>query len=217
MDVATGQLTEVLTLPEWQRYLGEPRMRPLGEDRVPRIVLGELGQYRIDVKNKRLMEDNTVRGEYRYVRGREPEKLFYRDTLLAEGKSIPGVGVSPDGRRAVWLTARYSPSEWRYHDAAEGKIRTRRQRLVSCRAWQLGAPGQPGERDPVGHAGGPCRRPLWEKCRKAGNRWSAPRILSAPNPPELDRRPDVNDVLAMTLSTDKPAYAHHEQVQLTVT
>ena len=105
IDLATGQLTDLFVLPEWWRHQGEPRLRPLGSDGVPRIVLGDLGLYRIDVKKKQLVEDNTLCGEYRYTQGREAEKFFYRDTLLAEEKRIAEIGVSPDGRRAVWLTA----------------------------------------------------------------------------------------------------------------
>jgi len=204
MDVATGQIKDVATLPQWPRRTGEPFLRPLAADGVPRIVLGALGQYRIDVQKKRLVEDNALGGEYRYVRGREPERLYYRDVLLAEAKQIPELSASPDGRRTAWLTGRGSPSELRYHDAAEGKVRTVAKGWFPANAvlWATA-----DELAPTAVAGVP-------------QGWQPLVASPYPEPPKrpaVDPRPDVNDLLTMTLATDKPAYAQHEQVQLTVT
>ena len=219
VDVTNGTMTDVLTLPKWQRRFGEPYLRPLGADGVPGIVLGELGQYRIDLKAKRLVEDDTMGGDYRYSRGRQPERLLWGKTLLWESgrgigpvrdKRIYDLSVSPDGRGAVWFTKLNPSAELYYHGYGEQEVRVV-VRGWFHRSWEPDAnsifwatadelaPAAPAE-PPEG----------WQ-------RWPAAPYPEPPKPREPDKRPNVADLLTLSISTDKKDYQLHEPVQLTVT
>ncbi len=123
LDVATGGLTDLVTLPRRAGGLGEPHLRPPGNDGVPRIVIRGLGQYRIDVQAKRLIEDDRTGGDYRWSRGPKPERLLFSTMLLAEEDTIPEISVSPDGRRVLWLTGRFGGSQVCYFDSRDQTVR----------------------------------------------------------------------------------------------
>jgi len=214
LDISSGELTDVLNLPRWNRRMREPYLRPLGKDGVPRIVLGELGQYRIDLEGKSLVEDNRVAGDYRWSRGREPEWLAHGNTRLAQIEKIPELAVSPDGRRIVWLTSRSSKSgELRYHDAFGGTTHTIAKGWFP-RAWE---PHLKPERSIFLWVDGDELAPGEVSEPPAPWQPLATEPWPVKHPPgEPDQRPNVADFLTMTISTDKPVYGRHEPVQLTV-
>src|SRR5262249_38479586 len=73
LDIRSGQLTEIVTLPRWERRPSQPFFADKDAVGTPRIVLGKLGQFQIDLAKKRLLEDDTRSGDYRYRSGRPPE------------------------------------------------------------------------------------------------------------------------------------------------
>jgi len=228
LDVTTGKLNDLLTLPRWNAELHEPSLRPPGDDGLARILLGELGQYRIDLRSRRLAEDDRIRGDYRFSGGRHVQRLYWHDTQLAQAERIPefavsstgpewipDISVSPDGRRLVWLTGREPDAEVRCHDAAANRVRVvargcfpafwekfgnlEATAILWVRAEDL-VPREPS-------------RPA------AGWKPWAPSPYPPPRPAQSDAdpRPNVADLLAFTLSADKKEYKLHEPIALTVT
>jgi beta-lactamase regulating signal transducer with metallopeptidase domain len=123
LDLTSGNLTEIASLPRWQQWYSQPRFRDPDANGVPRIVLGELGQFRIDLRGKRVVEDDALRGEYRYRGGRPPEQIAIGDRMLAEGPRFDGVSVAPNGGAAIWQTETQNNNVLWYHNTTDGKVR----------------------------------------------------------------------------------------------
>jgi hypothetical protein len=124
LDVETEEMTDMVKLPRFARRMYEPYLRPLGDDNVPRIVVGQLGQYRIDLKTRQLSEDDTLAGPFQWVRGPQPERLLFGEKELFRAQSVPDLAVSPDGCRVLWLTGRSSGNQLRYFSAFDDATRT---------------------------------------------------------------------------------------------
>jgi hypothetical protein len=217
LDTTTGQTTDLVRLPRFEPEIGEPCFRPPDEAGAPRLVLGRLGQYRLDLAARRLLEDNGLAGGYRYQQGGDPEELFYKTTLLESGQKIPQVAVSPDGRRIAWevwdRVRRSEASVIRVHDAASSTKRTvatewipgswdsRQRSFQGNLLWVSSQDLAPAA--PAALAAG------WTRCS------SQP--YPAPPTPYVDTRKNMADRLALHLGTDRPVYRLHEPVRLTVT
>jgi len=205
MEATTGRMTDVVSLPRWRRRLGEPILRPPGDDGCPRVVIRGLGQYRIDVRAGRLVEDDRIGGDYGWVRGRAPERLYHGNTLLAEAREIRDVAVSPDGNRIVWMwkAGRWNQPQLGYHDVWGKTVR------IVLRQWF-----------PEGLLWAAAEELARVEAPKPPDGWTAlaPQPYPEPRkPPEPDRRPHRADVFTMSLSTDKRKYWRHQPVKLTVT
>ena len=131
VDMESGLMTDVAQLPQFEPQIGEPFFRVPNAGKVPSLVLGSLGQYRIDVPAGRVVQDDGIGGGYSYRRGVSAEELLFRDTLLDSGRAIPELAVSPDQSRIVWQARPHKgpsrgayTSEIRVHDAASGETRT---------------------------------------------------------------------------------------------
>ena len=131
VDIDSGRMTDIARLPQFDPEIGEPFFRVAHEDKVPRLALGRLGQYRVDLLEGRLVEDAGIGGGYSYRRGNFAEGLFFKVSFLDRGRAIPEVAVSPDGRKVVWqvrphrqpLQGSYE-SKIRVHEVRSGEPRT---------------------------------------------------------------------------------------------
>ena len=112
LDIDSGRMTNLMRLPTFQPGIAEPYFRPADEHGAPRIVLGELGQYRIDLTTGRVIEDDGLRGPYRYRRAESLSELFLGAKRLDSGEAMPQISVSPDGQSIAW--------ELRGHERAPG-------------------------------------------------------------------------------------------------
>jgi hypothetical protein len=145
VDVDADRITDICRLPQFGPRIYEPFFRNVHPGEMPRLVLGRLGQYRIDLVERRLVEDAEIGGGYSYKRGERQadsaDELRFKDKLLEVGMVIPELAVSPDGRRVAWhARPRIRPpydadaSKIRLHDAGSGRACT-----VAAAEWIPGA------------------------------------------------------------------------------
>jgi hypothetical protein len=215
LDVDTGKLTDIVNLPRKNWNFHEPYFMPLGKDGAARIVMGELGQYRIDIKQKQLVEDNLAGGDYRYTRGRKPERIHNGQSLLAEGERMGDISVSPDGLRAVWWIQKRTPVELSYHDSVEGKVREVMRGWLPT-TWVSVEPSEgkstifwvsSKDATPAAPVEPP---PGWQ-------RWTAGPYPKPPsNQTVEDKRPKVSDLFTLVISTDKKVYKLHAPIEITL-
>ncbi|MCH7725259.1 MAG: hypothetical protein IH991_02075, partial [Planctomycetes bacterium] len=223
VNVGSGIASDVVQLPRMKsRSLGQPLFAPIQQDHIPRIMMGKLGRYRVDVKGKRIVED-TVIGEFELTRSREPEKLLLDGKLVAQAKgdraqnaraAFYGLSVSPDGRRVVWKNEwQGSNTALRFVDADQGQMR------IVARGW-FSTEWDAGDYAPLvmwakaSDVTKPAKRPIPPMAWKPIDfrPWPLPR-----QPVEPDKRPNVTDLIDIQIKTEKPKYKLHEPVKLIVT
>jgi hypothetical protein len=104
LDIDSGRMTNLMRLPAFQPGIAEPNFRPADERGAPRIVLGKLGQYRVDLSTGKVIEDDGLRGPYFYRSSAGSSELLLGITRLDSGNAMPQVSVSPDGQCIAWET-----------------------------------------------------------------------------------------------------------------
>jgi len=214
MDVVTGKRTDVLKLPEWRRREGEACSVDCEQGEDPRIVLGQLSQYRVDLKRKRLIEDDRIGGDFHWARGRPPERLLLGNRELFGAEWIPAVSVSPCGKRIAWITKPGTEAQIRYSDQSDERVRVIAEGWFP-RGWTDYGRDRSGpfmwltEAD-LRATQPPGPPPGW-------TRFVTGPYPRPPDPPPARKRLDIAQFLTMTLSTDRPKYRLHEPVKLTVT
>jgi hypothetical protein len=134
VDIDADRITDICPLPRFRPYSGEPffRIGPTGES--PRLVIGRLGQYRIDLVERRLVKDADIGGGYSYTMGKsrdEADELRFKDKLLESEMVIQEIAASPDGRRVAWHARPLVRPSWdvdaskiRFYDTVSGETRT---------------------------------------------------------------------------------------------
>jgi len=213
MDVVTGKRTDVLKLPEWRRREGEACSVDCEQGEDPRIVLGQLSQYRVDLKRKRLIEDDRIGGDFHWARGRPPERLLLGNRELFGAEWIPAVSVSPCGKRIAWITKPGTEAQIRYSDQSDERVRVIAEGWFP-RGWTDYGRDRSGpfmwltEAD-LRATQPPGPPPGW-------TRFVTGPYPRPPDPPPARKRLDIAQFLTMTLSTDRPKYRLHEPVKLTV-
>jgi hypothetical protein len=211
MDTVTGKVTDLLELPEWYRQLSDLYFVEQPDGAMPRIMLGELGQYRIDLENKRLMKDDVIGGNFRLIHSRRRQRLMAGKKELSFESRIP-VAVSHSGKRAAWVTNPQGRSTLCFYDVSEGSMRVIAEGYFPPPAFKRNSSG--------------CL--LWlsesdlkkEKRPQTGTGWAEFSTTPYPPPPRpkrVDKRKDIADYITMTLSTDRQKYRLHEPVALTAT
>ncbi len=200
IHAVTGKMEDILVLP------GNPYMRfcpALIQDYIgvgPRVHMlhGDLGDYRLDLASGKLVEDDTVNGDY----GVSDGYLFQGEKELGPAER-DHVRVSPDAKRAIW----FSGGELFYHDVAqEAPIPVTDQgEVVGALMWfrdeDLQARREAGQ-TPAGwraFGGRPHREPV-ERTQQ---------VRRLP-------RNHISHYLSATVVTDKQAYRLYEPVLVTV-
>ena len=100
-NVDTGQMEDILPLP------GNPYMRFAPDLIQDNVGIGPLVQpkpdyqsnYRLDLKNRKLVENDLIAGDYRLAFGR----LYYKEQDLGSVKSRY-LKASADGKRIIWMS-----------------------------------------------------------------------------------------------------------------
>jgi hypothetical protein len=202
IGVATGEMEDIGTLPG-DPYMRFFRLNQKYREAGPRISIADyFGQLGIDLAERKLIEDETVLGDYLVSDG----YLFYGEQELGpvQGDGRKDMEISPDGKRAIWEIG----GRLLYHDSAG-------QTLV-----------------PVIDDGNAVGGPLWLKAEdlKAPTVTGgipAGWIAFKDRPPEAEEdddhdhgprvaRKNIKDHLVLTLETDKDTYLLHEPIELTL-
>ena len=138
VDSATGESRKVASLAETRSPARVGLYMPL--DGYPTLVVKGASfydpkRYRVDLNSSTLIAladppplDEHRSGDFRFAGNSSPQKVFHRDKLIEQAKHIMGMGVSPDGRSAVWsiTDSLAGPDDWelRYYNADEKIVRT---------------------------------------------------------------------------------------------
>ena len=200
IDVTTGEMEDVVALP------GNPHARFFGmtqkyKQAGPRIRISNFGEFSIDLEERKLIEDETVHGDYLV----SDEYLFYDEQELGEPSGHKDLEISPDGERAIWI----SEGKLFYHDSAsEAAVPVMEDSnaaggLLWLRAEDLKAPAVMTD-IPPGWTAFKDRPPAQEDDDDAKRkRWQA--------------RKNIKDHVVLTIETDKDTYLLHEPIEITLT
>ena len=122
INVITGDTEDIAKLPT-SRYFTWARFIHNGFDPATRLMIGNR-RYRLDLKKKKLIEDNTIAGEFHLEQSGEGNQLFYKGQAISEidvDRSID-VSVSPDGRHTVWKRG-FPARKLYYYDQTSQEVR----------------------------------------------------------------------------------------------
>jgi len=115
LDITTGEIEDILSLPGNPHWRFSPDLIQDYAEPGPRVCIHDdvLGDYRLDVATGKLVEDDTVKGDYSIYE----KYLFHGENDLGpvERKRLK---VSPDGKRAIWI----SDGKLLFHDIASKSI-----------------------------------------------------------------------------------------------
>jgi len=123
INVTADEMREVAPLPRVKHRGRGPAVRVEAADRIPMVTMPGGGRYRIDVRAGRLIEDDTVGGDYSLRDVAEGKRVYYREQQLSGTEERMVVAASPDGQQAVWTGGGWAPHELHYYDPADGTVR----------------------------------------------------------------------------------------------
>ncbi|MHC4742873.1 MAG: HEAT repeat domain-containing protein [Planctomycetota bacterium] len=197
-DITTGEIEDILSLPG-NAYVGfAPTLIQDYAEPGPRVCMRQhgLGDYRLDAKAGRLVEDDKVRGDYSIYEG----YLFHKETELGpvERKDLR---VSPDAKRAVWAR----DGKLFLHDVAANTIdiATEGGEAEGVLLWFTEEDMRAGSESEILPEG-----------------WIAfkDHPQPKPKPPARSgtRRKSSSKSLALALQIDKGEYVLHEPIRITV-
>jgi len=160
------------------------------------------GRYRVDVANRKLLEDNRIGGDYRLDRQPRGTLRFGERTLHETKRGGLRASVSPDGRRVIWIGG-HPARRLFYHGSAQNLVR------VVADGWVAGGFMWFKEDGPVEPTAG----------AELSSDWRPFNDLPEPKArkPWVDTRKDIRRHLAFSVQTSRPAYALHEPIEITVT
>lgn len=210
-DAATLESEVVCKLPKFGAGLHDPLLAR--RDGSVFVRLGQLGQYRIDLAAKRLIEDGSLGRHYQLRGPAKNTSLWYGDQELSPRTGHNRVFLSPDGRRVAWLpwdvnernVVIQAPMELSIHDSVRGVRSVMREWFI--RRWQ-------SANDPSTNL---C---LWVTGRDLKRHEVFDDYPTAKDPNQSLPRavsPDIKECVEVELKTDRPEYFRHEPVELTVT
>ena len=203
IDTTTGQIKDVVTIPSvpFSPFHGRIRFIREMQSSIPLLALND-ELYRIDLKAGKLLEDDSIGGDYQQQQVNKSFSLSHKAKLIGQHKGNINASVSPDGEQVVWIGG-YPARKLNYYNSADKTVRT------VARGW---------------FAGGF----LWATDKELKATLKTPEVSKGwktfadlpkpkPRPARSDTRKDVNEYLGFVLSTDKQQYRRHEPVKVTLT
>ena len=202
VNINTGKMEDITPLP------GNPYMQFAPNLVQDNIGIGPLIQprpdhkdnYRLDLNNRKLVENDSIAGDYRYAF----EHLYYKEQDLGSAKSRY-YKVSPDGKRIIWMsneTTNMDFADLYYYDPEQEKPVAIAIVYNSTGLWLKA-------------------EDLKERLPKtiSGTKWTPLKDLSKNLPVQTytDTRKNVRDYLSCTIKTDKNTYLLHEPIMVTLT
>ncbi|MEJ2647338.1 MAG: sigma-70 family RNA polymerase sigma factor [Sedimentisphaerales bacterium] len=217
-DIITGRMEDITPLP------GNPYMQFAPDLIQDNAGIGPLVQlkpdnknnYRLDLKNRKLVENDLIVGNYRTAFG----QLYYKDQDLGSVESRY-FKVSPDAGRIIWLSEQ--PVISRNAQNKEAAYRAALGPGNDLLYYHDEAQDGPVAIARVYNSAG-----LWLKAEDlkaqpsktvSGAEWTPLKDISKNLPVRTytETRKNIRDYLACTIKTDKNTYLLHEPVQVTVT
>ena len=217
-NVNTDVVEDILPLP------GNPYVRfapDLIQDNVgigPRVWIRheEQGDYRLDLKNRKLVEDDLVAGDYRIAFGH----LYYKDRDLGPAER-GNINVSSDGKRVIWKSA----EQITYNNAQdrEAAYRAAMQSNNTQLYYYDEAQDEPVPIAKVYNSVGLWIKPDDLKTQQLKNNlseeWTALKnITESPVVrTSTQTRKNIRDYITCTIKTDKNTYFLNEPIFVTIT
>ncbi len=172
--------------------------------------------YRLDLKNGKLVENDSIAGNYRQAF----DQLYYKDIDLGPVKTRY-YKVSPDGKRIIWMSEKSTIS-----NNNENNEMAMREAL-SFGNGQLYYHDE-AQNEPVAIAKVYNSTGLWLKAddlnsktliNNLSSEWTPLSNLSQNKATQnrVDTRKNIKDYLSCTIKTDKNTYFLHEPVKVTLT
>jgi hypothetical protein len=199
IDVTTGEMEDIESLPG-NPYMRFFRLTQKYRQAGPRIWITDyFGPLGIDLVEGKLIEDESILGDYFASDG----YLFYGEQELGPGGK--DMEVSPDGKRAIWVTG----GRLHYHDSVGQTLApviddgNAVGGLLWLKAKDLKAPTVTASL-PAGWIAFKARPP---EAEEDDDHDRGPRVA----------RKNIKDHLLLTLETDKDTYVLHEPIELTLT
>lgn len=176
------------------------------------IAIGEFGNYRVDLENDRLIEDNRITADYQLRGPTNESELWYGEQKIAEGTSHDRVFFSPAGDVA-WLRSSIA------HGKPINNInnlelsvfgRDRPQLVVAkgwfCRLWtNFPRPSAVS-----------CLWVMDSQFKKSAALANLDVIQPRRNT-TTDTRPNVADLAVVSMKTDRRVYREHEAIEISIT
>jgi len=208
VDVRTGKMWHMAGIPGDHHTV--PSLVVRETDRQVRLLLTRSRRvtdvYRVDLAIGALVEDPVIGPKFRLQTVNSVRRILHEGRPLAGSEKVTHAAVSPDGKRIAWTVSHKNWLNQRpsIYDTGQDKTHALSDAPVAgVVRWVADADMVPG--DPPAPAGG------WRRLL------SKPIPEPKPRPRASDDLPDVNDLMEMTLATDKAAYTQHEQVRITLT
>ncbi len=107
VNVLTNEVRDVCEIETRLHWINDPAFWRLPDGQL-RLHIAALGDFRIDLQEKKLVRDDRFSLTDNYVLkddGADPA-LFFKDELLAEAVTRERVSLSPDGKQIAWLPPR---------------------------------------------------------------------------------------------------------------
>ena len=223
IDVLTGEMRDVMKMPG-ESILGAVSLYAPDGASPAYMHMALYGRYRIDVEGGKLIEDDTIGGDFSFYRGEDGTEVRHGDEIIdrvvrhdpttGTGHRIINVTISPDGQRALWVIDHQSaPRELKYYDADEGTVRA-----VTEGPFEWSGMGQSqtwvqwiAKDDLVPPPETPEIPTGWTPFDIAEKASTA-----EANKERVEPRKKIHDFLKFTMTSDKERYRLHEPVELTL-
>ena len=210
---ATRKVETVCEIPRFSMQMHEPFFTS-DHQRRPVLHLGALGAYRVDLDDKKLIEQSHVGNGYQVRGARKEASLWFHGERLSNSTSPDRIFVSDDGNRVAWLPVGVRNGIV-LNDEAELRIHGRTQGTRSVLKGRFSRPMLTAQ----GSATAICHWITEGQMSPSSYVEKLPKILAPATSqrPHVDSRPKATESASVTMATDKQRYKLHERVKLSVT
>jgi len=202
-EVTTGQVRDVAPIPGSFHRTTMIEFRHLHPALPPMLEIGfeapTAGRYLVDVDGSKLVETDSIGGDFRLLEQDDLHSLYHGHAPLAESRATIHAAVSPDQKAVIW-TEGHGDAKLQFYHEDDGFVRTVTEGFFGeCLLWFGDEALSPADREPPLQA-------EWREFERTVH----------PEPQEPDTREDIADHLSFTIACDKESYKLHEPVLLTL-
>jgi hypothetical protein len=203
-DMATREARDIVAIPGSVHTGGWIHFPPPCPDLPAVLEIGwnvpTAGRYLVDTEEGKLVETDSIGGDFRLVERDDLHYLYHGPALLAESRANIHAAVSPDRKAVIWTEGRADAKLQFYHED-DGFVRTVTEGFFGESFLWFGDEGL---------------RPTTAQLPLRAD-WREFEHSPYPEPRPPDTRENIADHLSFTIACDKEAYKLHEPVLLTLT